>query len=395
MGREDILVLRRNASGRYGAPGVPLPPDPSRPSLSLFRRARRVAARVAAPVVGVLALGLVVAVVPLRDRCEAPTAQNSVVAKGPVERRDDGSCVLHVKPADMSLDPSTCAQLRCEPGLLSVLSHARLGLLALLAVITFAGTLLGTLRWYAVLALSGFRRSFGWTWRTVLAAQAGALLLPGGIGGDAVRFGLVVGAREQEGVAATTLAATVLLDRSLGLVSLATLSGALAAIFGGGDVETHRLLAILFALPVLFVAGLTLVRSRTFAGLAVFRTRFGAKLVPVLEYLRQPGAPVALARGLLASFCFTGLQLAVLRAIILALGAPVTSERWAYLGSAMGLLVAGLPGLPGGWGTADATYVFFLARAGLPPQINRIFYYGVAIVGACLLLASRAARKGP
>ncbi len=312
MGSEDILVLRRNASERYGGPGVPLPLDPSRPRLSLFRRARRVAARVAAPVVGVLALGLVVAVVPLRDRCEAPQVAPvqtvAPVAKGPVERRDDGSCILHAKPADTSLDPATCAQLRCEPGLLTVLSHARLGLLALLALITFAATLVGTLRWYSVLALSGFRRSFFWTWRTVLAAQAGALLLPGGIGGDAVRFGLVVGAREPAPaggagdaadageadaapVAATTLAATVLLDRLLGLVSLATLSGSLAAIFGGGDVETHRLLGILFALPVLVVAGLTLVRSRAFAGLAVFRTRFGAKLVPSSSTCASPELP--------------------------------------------------------------------------------------------------------
>jgi uncharacterized membrane protein YbhN (UPF0104 family) len=329
----------------------------------------------------VLALGLLVWVVPLRDRCDGP--------------------------AD--------SPLHCEPGLLSVLAHARVGLLALLELATLAGTLLGTLRWYSVLALSGFRRSFGWTWRTVLSAQAGALLLPGGIGGDAVRLGFVLGARGKgdgangggggnggDGAAATsTLAATVLLDRSLGLVSLATLSGALAAILGGGDVETRRLLGFLFALPVAFFAGLALVRSDAFGRLAIFRTRFGLKLVPVLDYLRQPGAIAALARGLGASLLFTGLQLAVLRGVVSALGAEVTSERWVFLGSAMGLLVAGLPGLPGGWGTADATYVFFLAKAGLPSQIslavcllNRIFYYGVAVVGACLLLASRAARKG-
>ena len=359
----DLGNLVSDEQIRSGVPG------PARP-----QRLRRLAARVAAPAIGVLALALVVAVVPLRDRCSGPT-------------------------------PDTCV-----PGLLSVLAHARLGLLALLALLTVGGTLLATLRWYSVLALSGFRRSFAWTWRTVLAAQAGALLLPGGIGGDAVRLGFVLGARRssEDGgakeAATSTLAATVLLDRSLGLVSLASLSGALALVFGGGDVETRRLLAILFALPVAFFAGIAVARSLAFARLPLFRTRLGAKLVPVLEYLRQRGAIAALARGLGASLLFTGLQLAVLRGIVLSLGpagAVVTSERWVFLGSAMGLLVSGLPGLPGGWGTADAAYVFFLARAGLPPQIslavcllNRIFYYGVAIVGACLLLVSRAARRG-
>jgi uncharacterized membrane protein YbhN (UPF0104 family) len=60
----------------------------------------------------------------------------------------------------------------------------------------------------------------------------------------------------------------------------------------------------------------------------------------------------------------------------------------------MVFIVAAVPALPGGWGTADAAWVFFLGLAGLPAGaalgvglLYRLFWYISAIVGAALYLS--------
>jgi uncharacterized membrane protein YbhN (UPF0104 family) len=59
---------------------------------------------------------------------------------------------------------------------------------------------------------------------------------------------------------------------------------------------------------------------------------------------------------------------------------------------------AALPALPGGWGTADAAYVFFFGLAGLRPGLAlavcllyRLFWYISAAVGAVLQLTRSSA----
>jgi hypothetical protein len=41
------------------------------------------------------------------------------------------------------------------------------------------------------------------------------------------------------------------------------------------------------------------------------------------------------------------------------------NDKWIYLGTAMAFIVSAIPALPGGWGTADAAYVFFFALGGV------------------------------
>jgi uncharacterized membrane protein YbhN (UPF0104 family) len=64
------------------------------------------------------------------------------------------------------------------------------------------------------------------------------------------------------------------------------------------------------------------------------------------------------------------------------------------VGGAMVFIVAAVPALPGGWGTADAAWVFFLGLAGLPAGaalgvglLFRLFWYISALVGAALYVA--------
>jgi uncharacterized membrane protein YbhN (UPF0104 family) len=61
----------------------------------------------------------------------------------------------------------------------------------------------------------------------------------------------------------------------------------------------------------------------------------------------------------------------------------------------MAFMIAAVPALPGGWGTADAAYVFFFGLAGLKPGLAlavclmyRLLWYITAAVGAVLQLAA-------
>jgi uncharacterized membrane protein YbhN (UPF0104 family) len=105
---------------------------------------------------------------------------------------------------------------------------------------------------------------------------------------------------------------------------------------------------------------------------------------------------VALAMSLVVS----AVQFTVIRGIVLSLHGFPTAEKWVYVGSAMAMIVAAIPTLPSGWGTADAAYVYFLGLAGLRPGIAlavsllfRLFWYILAIVGAVLYLVG--ARPNP
>ena len=114
----------------------------------------------------------------------------------------------------------------------------------------------------------------------------------------------------------------------------------------------------------------------------------------MLEYLRDPRAPGAIARAAALSILVASVQFAVVRGLVFALGGDPTAEKWVYVGSAMVWIVAAVPALPGAWGTADAAWVFFLGLAGLPAGtalavglLHRLFWYVSGITGAVLYVA--------
>ena len=115
---------------------------------------------------------------------------------------------------------------------------------------------------------------------------------------------------------------------------------------------------------------------------------------PLLTYIAHPAAPRAIAWGLLVSLFVSAVQLGVLRGCAWALGATPTDEKWVYVGSAMSMIVSALPVLPGGWGTGDAAFVFFLGNAGLVPGVAmaccllyRLFWYLLGLLGAIFYAA--------
>lgn len=354
--------------------------------------------RVFSIVLAVVAVTFVAWIVPIRDRCEDPLAPSTTRV---AVSRTGGTCVLHIKSGDVVISAESCASLRCEAGLASTLSHARLGWVSGLLAVYILATLVWAVRWRLLLTLGGIRGSVAQVWRVVTEAQAAGVLLPGGVGGDALRIASVV----RWGAKASIVVASVLLDRALGLVTLAVVAlAAIVAGAGGGAMEHARAaeltIGLLAAIPVGFVVGLVALRSRRVASLPFLRRgRIGAMTQPVLEYLAHPHAVRAITRGAAASMVITASQFLVLRGLVHALGGAPVDERWIVVGVAMAMIVTAIPLLPGGWGTADATYVYFFGLAGLSPAtalgvclLYRAFWYVLGALGALLLFSGSGAR---
>jgi uncharacterized membrane protein YbhN (UPF0104 family) len=238
-------------------------------------------------------------------------------------------------------------------------------------------------------------------WRISVEAQAGGILLPGGLGGDALRVASIVQlpTRAGEARAPTSIViASMLLDRGVGLAFIAGLAALMGVLSGG--VQAGPLVAALGAVPVGVVLGLVILRVAPPSLIAkLSRGKIGGVLGPVLAYVRDPRAPRAIATAALFSVGVAAVQFAVIRGFVLALGATPVGEKWVYVGAAMGFIVSAIPALPGGWGTADAAYVFFFGLGGLSSGVAlatcllfRLFWYSSGVVGAILQIARREGR---
>ncbi len=343
------------------------------------------------------ALSFVAWMIPVRDRCWDPHAPQST--RVAVSRTEVG-CVLHLRSGDVSVDAAQCADLKCEPGVVSTFAHARVGVLAgLLAVYAF-GTLAWAARWRALLSFAGIDLPLSKVWRISIEAQAGGILLPGGIGGDALRIASVVARPTVPGKArapATIVVASVLLDRAVGL----SLIAAVAALMGvaSGGIEAGPLVAVLAAIPIAVFLGVLVLRRAPPALVArLAKGRGGRVLGPVLAYIRDPRAPRAIATAAALSVVVAVVQFAVIRGLVFALGAVPVEEKWIYIGTAMAFIVGAIPALPGGWGTADAAYVFFFGLGGIGSGVAlavcllfRLFWYLPGVVGAVLQVAGQEA----
>lgn len=340
----------------------------------------------------VVALSFVAWVVPIRDRCwDARAPRSTKVAVS----RDASGCLLHLQTGDVRISSVECAALRCEPGIGTAMANARIGVVLALVGIYGLGTLAWAARWRALLGFADIDLSLRETWRISVEAQAGGILLPGGLGGDALRItsAMAKPTRTGERAPAPIVVASVLLDRAIGLAVVAAVAASLGFAFGG---LTAGLLAdTLAAIPVAVALGLLVFRVAPVDRIPwLMRGRVGEVAKPMLAYLRDARAPRAVLVAAALSVVVSAVQFGVIRGLVFALGEAPTAEKWIYIGTAMAFIVAAVPALPGGWGTADATYVFFFGMAGVSVAtalavclIYRLFWYLSGVVGAGLFLA--------
>jgi uncharacterized membrane protein YbhN (UPF0104 family) len=349
----------------------------------------------------VAAVGFVAWMVPVRDRCWDERAAQSTRA---AVTRDAQGCTLHLRRGDVRIDAAQCAQLKCEPGIVTTMASARLGWLAGLLGLYALGTLAWAARWRALLGFAGIDLPVMHLWRVSIEAQAGGILLPGGLGGDALRVAAVAARPTREGEARAPLAivvASVVLDRAVGLSLIAGVAAALGYAWGG--LQAGPLAAVLAAIPVAVLGGLVFLRRAPIERLPwLGQGRVGRALTPVLAYMRDPRAPRAVALAALLSLAVAATQFAVIRGLVAALGAAPSQEKWVYVGAAMAFIVGALPLLPGSWGTADAAYVFFFGLGGLSRGVAlavcllfRLFWYLSGVVGAVLQVAHPRSKSTP
>jgi uncharacterized protein (TIRG00374 family) len=344
-----------------------------------------------------VALAFVAWVIPVRDRCWDPAAPRSTRAA--VSHESTG-CVLHLHSGDVAISVDQCSRLQCEPGLETTFARARVGAVAALLALYGLGTLAWAGRWKALLSFADVDLSVWRVWRISIEAQAGGVVLPGGIGGDALRIASVMarGSSSQAARAPPAIAvASVLLDRAIGLSVIAAVAAALGMASRSTNVRVAAapLEIALAAIPVGVATGLWLLRRiPNSGGPSPARWLPGGverALAPVLSYVRDARAPRAMAKAVALSVVVAIIQFVVIRGLVFSVGGAPTDEKWVYVGTAMAFIVGAVPALPGGWGTADATYVFFFGLAGIAPSIAlavcllfRLFWYLSGVAGAIL-----------
>ena len=350
----------------------------------------------------IAALAFVVGMVPVRDRCWDPRAPASTAL---AVTREGTGCVLHVPSGDVRIGAAECAKLECEPGVASTFARARFEILLAVLALYAVGTLAWAARWRALLAFAGIDMTVLHVWRVTTEAQAAGILLPGGIGGDALRIASVIARPARPGeerAPAAIVVASVLLDRAIGLSVIAAVAATLGFALGG--LQAGALAYALASIPLGVAIGVVVLRKAPVYRIGwLMRGRLAGVVRPVLDYVRDPRAPGAIARAAALSSVVAGVQFATIRGIILALGAVPTQghEKWVYVGSAMAFIVGAVPALPGGWGTTDAAFVFFLGKAGLAAGAAlavcltyRLFWYLLGVVGAVLQIARPRAVEG-
>ena len=229
-----------------------------------------------------------------------------------------GGCVLHLQTGEVRIPATECASLQCEPGVTSALGSARpLPVLALL-VLYVLGSLAWAARWRALLELADIDLPLTQVWRLSVEAQAGGILLPGGLGGDALRITSLLSKRTRSGgkAPATLVVASVLLDRFVGLGTVAALAAALGFAFGGVQ-QAGPLAYALAGIPVALLAGLAVMRLAPIHRIDwLVQGRLGQLVKPVLDYLRAPRALQSIAVAVALSILVAGVQFGVIRGLV-------------------------------------------------------------------------------
>jgi uncharacterized membrane protein YbhN (UPF0104 family) len=265
-------------------------------------------------------------------------------------------------------------------------------MLAGLFALYLLSTVAWAARWRRLLMLANLRPTLGWVWRVTMQAQAAGILLPGGLGGDALRGSSAVAA----GATLPVAVGSLLLDRAIGLATLAAL-GAVAGVTMAGASNVAAI-SVLACVPVAFVVGVFTLRSRLVrTSKWLDRPVLARSVKPVVEYLADDGAPRAVRGCVLLSFAVSAIQFGVNRGLIAAIGVTPASETAVYVGLTLAFTSAVIPSLPGGWGTVDAAYIYCLGLAGLSSSsalvvcmLFRLFWYLSGALGAILLVVRPA-----
>jgi uncharacterized protein (TIRG00374 family) len=292
------------------------------------------------------------------------TAQGEVL-RGSIRHSADGYYVQFPNGAERKLRvEDTAGEDAFQPGFLSFFRQLRPEYLAMgLMVYPFANVL-GAVRWRELMRAHqmdpGFGRSLQLTWLGFFWS----LVFPGVTGGDVVKAYAVARSSQRRGVAVLI----VLLDRIIGLVGLALLSG-LVIMFNLQNSELRTVSTGILMFIAIMTGGGILIFSRRlrrwsglkwFLGLLPYQTHVTQLDQALFHYRYHKGTMIAailLSLGThiinVGTFCFAGSSL----------GLPVSWQHYFVFIPVM-LMIAALPISVGGLGVFEGGVAhFFTLRA--------------------------------
>jgi uncharacterized protein (TIRG00374 family) len=252
-------------------------------------------------------------------------------------------------------------------------------------------------RWWRLLAVVGCRTSWWNAWRLTFLGMFFNLVVPGLTGGDLVKS--VIVAHENPGRRGEAVV-SVVVDRLIGLVSLAAL--ALAVILLSGQAFAELRLPVVAFLGAAILGALvyvngTLRRLVRFDALMA-RLPLGGKLraldEAVLTYRKRP-REIALAVGIsLANHSLTTAGFLALGSAFSVTGASVAEY---FVMVPIGNIVSALPLAPGGWGLGEAAFRVLFEMSGASGLLGvavsvtfRLCQLSFGLVGGVFLLMPKS-----
>lgn len=269
-----------------------------------------------------------------------------------------------------------------------VISRFSVEMILLLIAIYMLGVVISTLKWRLLVSGHNFYLLF----RLSLIGQFYSLVLPGQIAGEAVKaYRLGKGHRDAE-----TVAASVLLDKVTGLISLLLL--ALIGLYLS-HLQVPRALLIsvtlvLFIILVIFFLGRIkyfiripqviygYLESR-FHGPHRFITQLRFFTEAWLAYLKQPWYLIG---SVLMGFCFQFVHILIILLIASKIGVSLALAEWLWVFALVSVAVL-LPLTVGGIGVREGAFVAILGFLGVPSTsalVISLTIFGLQIIAASM-----------
>ncbi len=254
------------------------------------------------------------------------------------------------------------ARVEFRPGLLSVLKSVNVAWLPPLVLSLVVSIAALSWRWWTLLRANGFEVPYRRVFTLLYVGAFFNQILPGAVGGDAVR--MYFASRDEQRKAAA--AATVALDRLIGLVTMIVV----ASIAVIPLIRTPEL-----RIPVITVASLA---TAAVLGTLLYFSPLGRRLRGALPFQKQVQEidgvlhsikhgprtlALAVAQSLIAQFT----AVFVVYGLALALGIRVGILPFLLFEVLIFILVA-VPISVGGWGVQEVAYAQLFALAGVPPN---------------------------
>jgi hypothetical protein len=303
--------------------------------------------------------------------------------------------------ATLDLDLARSETTTWRPGLPTVFGDMDASGIAIAFALFAVGISLTNTRWWRLLAAAGCPTRWWQSLRLTFLGFFFNLVVPGLTGGDLVKAVLVARDHPERRAAA---AASVLVDRLVGLILLVLLGGAVI-VWRGGPFAPLRwpvLIAIAAAVIGVAVYGNDALRRRLgFERLVERLPRRAAEGMrqidqAVLIYSRHP------FEFLLASVCSLGNHLSVIVmfwVLARAFGESVLTFADYVAVVSVGNTISAVPVAPGGWGVGEASFAYLFELLGAEPALGvatsvtfRLLMMAIGLAGGLFLLvgSSRA-----